>query len=114
MHLRKVVSNMKLIYEEMATVHTQIEACPNSRPLSAMMQEDDSVEALTQSHFLIGRPIKALPDSSQSFGPISLLHRWHLCQALTCHFWQRWSKEYLVSLRRFSKSGACLGGAQGA
>ena len=68
------------------------------------MQEDDGgVKALTPGHFLIGRTTEALTNSSQSFGPISLLRRWHLCQALTCHFWQCWSKEYFVSLRHFSK-----------
>lgn len=86
-HLQKVARNMKLTYKEMATVLTQIEACLNSCTLSAVTQEDDSVEALTPGHFLIGRPIEALPNSSQSFGSLSLLCRWHLRQALTHHFW---------------------------
>ena len=102
-HLHRVVGNVKLNFEEMTTVLTQIEACLNSRPLSAVTQEDDGVEALTPGHFLIGRPLEALPDPSQSFNPLSVLRRWHLCQALIRHFWQRWSREYLISLRRFTK-----------
>ena len=34
---------------------------------------------------------------------LSLLRRWHLCQVLVRHFWQRWSKEYISSLRRYTK-----------
>ena len=31
------------------------------------------------------------------------LHRWHLCQAFVHHFWQRWSSEYITSLKRYTK-----------
>ena len=61
------------------------------------------MEALTPGHFLIGRPLESLPDPSFSYRKINLLRRWHLCQALVRHFWQRWSSEYLVHLQKFSK-----------
>ena len=61
------------------------------------------MEALTPGHFLIGRPIEAIPDNPQSYRSISLLHRWHLCQNLVRQFWSRWSNEYLATLHRFSK-----------
>ena len=35
--------------------------------------------------------------------PTSTLKRWQLCQALTQHFWKRWSTEYLNDLQRFNK-----------
>ena len=34
---------------------------------------------------------------------LSPLSHWHLCQALTRHFWQRWSLEYINSLKRYTK-----------
>ena len=102
LHLRKVVGNTKLTFEEISTVLTQIESCLNSRPIVSVSTESE-LEALTPGHFLIGRPLEALPNPSQSFQNLNLLKRWHLCQALVRHFWQRWSAEYLVSLRRFSK-----------
>ena len=34
---------------------------------------------------------------------MSQLTRWHLVQCLTRHFWQRWSDEYLVTIRRAVK-----------
>jgi hypothetical protein len=94
---------IKLTFEEFSTVITQIEACLNSRPLVALSCNDDGLEALTPGHFLIGRPLESLPDPSFSYRKLSLLRRWHLCQNLVRHFWQRWSQEYLSSLRKYTK-----------
>ena len=94
---------MKLNFEELSTVLSQIEACLNSRPLVPLSTNDDSLEALTPGHFLIGRPLEAIPDSTHSYQPLTTLKRWHLCQALVRHFWQRWSSEYLVTLQKLRK-----------
>ena len=102
-HLRKVVGNVKLTFEEMVTVLTQIESCLNSRPLVALPPDDDGIEALTPGHFLIGRPMEALPDPALAYQSISILSRWQLCQALVRHLWQRWSADYLNSLKRCYK-----------
>ena len=85
------------------TVLVQIEDCLNSRPLVPISCDDDGMEPLTPGHFLIGRPLESLPDPSFSYRSVSLLRRWHLCQNLVRHFWQRWSTEYLSSLRKFAK-----------
>jgi hypothetical protein len=102
-HLSRIVGNVKLTFEEMTTVLTQIEACLNSRPLASLPRDDDGVEALTPGHFLIGRPLEALPDAAFSYRSVSLLRRWHLCQSLVRHFWKRWSTEYLVTLQKLTK-----------
>ena len=65
--------------------------------------DDDGIEALTPGHFLIGRALSSLPDPSFSYKSMSLLKRWHLCQALVRHFWKRWHLEYLTSLQRYVK-----------
>ena len=72
---------------------------PNSRPLVALPPDDDGIEALMPGHFLIGRPIEALPDPAIAYRSISVLSRWHLCQALIHHLWKRWSADYLDSFR---------------
>ena len=103
-HLKRIVGDVRLTYEEMSTVLAQIEACLNSRPLVALNSlDDDSIEVLTPGHFLIGQPLVTLPDPALSYRSVSLLKRWHLCQNLVRHFWKRWSLEYLTTLQRFYK-----------
>lgn len=66
-HLCRIVSTIKLTFEELTTVLAQVESCMNSQPLVVMPSDDDGVEALTPGHFLIGRPLEAIPDSPQSY-----------------------------------------------
>ena len=95
---------MKLSFEEFTTVLAQIEACLNSRPLVyTNSPDDDGIEILTPSHFLIGQSMTLLPDSAVSYRSCSLLKRWDLCQSLVRHFWKRWSEEYLTSLNRYNQ-----------
>ena len=101
-HLCRIVGNSRLNFEELTTVLSQIEACLNSRPLGVIPHyNDEGMEVLTPGHFLIGRPIEAVPDHDLSYRP--LLCRLHLCEALVRHFWRRWQSEYLTSLRKYSK-----------
>jgi hypothetical protein len=100
-HLKRVVSPVKLTFEELSTILIQVEACLNSRPLVPINSpDDDGIEVLTPGHFLIGKPITALPDPHKS---MSVLCRWHLCQCLVRPFWQRWQNEYLSSINRYNK-----------
>ena len=102
--LKRVVSPVKLTFEEFTTVLTQVEACLNSRPLTPVnLPDDDGIVALTPGHFLIGKPLMSLPDSQLSYRSVSLLRRWHLCQHLVRHFWERWHSEYLCSLNKYNK-----------
>ena len=47
--------------------------------------------------------MEALPDPSFSYRLPSLFSHWLLCQALTHQFWQRWTLEYINSLKRYTK-----------
>ena len=102
-HLKRILSGVKLTFEEYTTVLAQVEACLNSRPLVTLSCSDDGCDALTPGHFLIGRPLEALPDPAFSYRSINLLRRWHLCQNLLRHFWKKWSTDYLASLRKYAK-----------
>ena len=101
-HLRRVAWNLRLTFEEMCTVLSQIEACLNSRPLTTL-NEADTIEVLTLGHFIIGRPLESIPDPPESSRSPSLCQRWHLCQSVVHHFWKRWSDEYLINFCRFHK-----------
>ena len=102
-HLKRILGNVKLTFEEFSTTLSQIEACLNSQSLIPIPSDEDGIEALTPGHFLVGRPLEAFPDPPSSFRSLSTLRRWNLCQALTRHFWKRWSSEYFVTLRKFTK-----------
>ncbi len=92
-HLRRILGDVKLTYEEFSTILYQIEA---------VLNDDDGIEPLTPGHFLVGKPLTALPESPPT-GSMSLLKRWQLCKLLVNHFWKRWSLEYVTQLGRFNK-----------
>jgi hypothetical protein len=72
-----IVSSVELTFEEMYTVLVQIEACLNSRPLTPLACDEDGLQALPPGHFLIGRPLEAIPDQNLSNCSITLLRHWH-------------------------------------
>ena len=101
-HVKVVLGEVKLNFEEFSTVLVQVEACLNSRPLTPLPDQTDALEVLTPGHFLIGRPLTALPDEV-CYEKVTHLRRWQLCQALVRHLWTRWSNEYLQTLWKVSK-----------
>ncbi|XP_076626738.1 uncharacterized protein LOC143344506 [Colletes latitarsis] len=98
-HLRRVVGDTPLTYEEMATVLAQIEACLNSRPLSPLEVDTEANESLTPGHFLVGGPLTAVPEPSLTEEKKPRLTRWQLLQRMRDHFWKRWAAEYLQGLQ---------------
>ncbi|XP_055839281.1 uncharacterized protein LOC129907208 [Episyrphus balteatus] len=100
-HLRRVVGDSVLNFEEMCTLLAQIEALLNSRPLCA--SSDSDLDPLTPSRFLIGRPYTAIPEPSFLETPINRLGRWDLLQNMMQGFWQRWQPDYLTSLQQRPK-----------
>ncbi|XP_025265733.1 uncharacterized protein LOC112638368 [Camponotus floridanus] len=97
-HLRRVLGDTTLTFEEMSTFLAQVEACLNSRPLQALSDDHDDLTALTPGHFLIGAPLLAVPEPLLADVNVNLLSRWKLLQRMRDHFWERWSREYINSL----------------
>lgn len=105
-HLKRVIGESRLTFEEFATLLAQIEACMNSRPLCAATTDPDDLVPLTPGHFLIGRPLIAIPDPSTLNHNINYLSRWQRVQYMMQQYWDRWSKEYLNQLQhRYKWSG---------
>ncbi|XP_076298363.1 uncharacterized protein LOC143217706 [Lasioglossum baleicum] len=102
-HLRRVIGETLLTFEEMSTLLTQIEACLNSRPITPLTDEPTDLTALTPAHFLIGSPLTAIPEPSLTDVRSSRLKRWQMIQQQRDHFWDRWSFEYLQTLQQRTK-----------
>jgi len=97
-HLRRVIGETKLTYEELSTFLAQVEACLNSRPLQALTDDPEDFSALTPGHFLVGAPLLAVPEPALTETKENTLSRWQPLQKMRDHFWQRWSREYLHGL----------------
>ena len=98
-HLKKVVGDSSLTFEELTTVLTQVEACLNSRPISVLSDDPGDPLPLTPGHFLVGEPLINVTDGNY-IDQLGNLERWRLCQKMICDFWKRWSKEYLINLNQ--------------
>ncbi|XP_038210263.1 uncharacterized protein LOC119831089 [Zerene cesonia] len=97
-HLRRVIGDSTLTYEEMSTVLAQIEACLNSRPLSLIPDNHNDPMPLTLGHFLVGEPLLSVPDRNYEDSNMTTLKRWQVTQRMVQCFWRRWSSEYLTHL----------------
>lgn len=102
-HLKAVVGNMVLTYDEFYTLIVQIESCLNSRPLVQLSSDPSDLTALTPAHFLIGDSLLTLPEENVEQVPINKLSRWEHIQRIMQHFWKRWSKEYVATLQPRTK-----------
>ena len=102
-HLRRVISEHKLTYEEMSTLLTEIEACLNSRPLQPLSDDPDDISVLTPGHFLIGEALTALLEPNLEVLPENRLSRWQLLQKMQQHFWRLWARDYLNTLQTRGK-----------
>jgi hypothetical protein len=102
-HLKRVVGENALTYEEFSTLLSRVEAILNSRPLCQLSTSPDEIDALTPGHFLIGGPLVSLPEYDLSDVNINRLSRWQHVQKLTRSFWKRWHHEYLNSLQQRMK-----------
>ncbi|XP_049286170.1 uncharacterized protein LOC125765271 [Anopheles funestus] len=102
-HLKRIVGERKLTYEELYTTLTQIEAVLNSRPLIPSSDDPSDYTAITPAHFLIGRELQTIPEPDYSILKENRLSRWQLVQSMLQHFWRRWTAEYLPELQNRSK-----------
>ena len=101
-HLKRVVGEAKLTFEEFTTLSTQIEACLNSRPLSSLSRDPQELTALTPGYFLIGTAPTALPETYWDVS-VAGISRWKLTIQMRNHFWRRWQREVLYQALTQSK-----------
>ncbi|GFX39291.1 integrase catalytic domain-containing protein [Trichonephila clavipes] len=97
-HLKRVLGETILTFEELTILLTQIEGLLNSRPLSYVNDSDiECISTLTPSHFLTGDVLLSVPQEL----PSTSNHRdcWELLQNIKRGFWKKWSSEFISSLQ---------------
>ena len=102
-HLKRVIGEQRMTFEELYTMLTQIEACLNSRPLHPLSCDPNDLTPLTPGHFLIGDALTAAPQLDLLDCRQNRLNRYQLIQQTVQHFWKRWHVEYLHELQQRSK-----------
>ena len=102
-HLKRVIGDALLTFQEMSTLLVQIEACLNSRPIQPLTDDPTDLTALTPAHFLLGRPTLTVPEPSVLGLTMNRLSRRELLRQMYEDFWKRWSSEYLHELQQRPK-----------
>ncbi|XP_061394644.1 uncharacterized protein LOC133330196, partial [Musca vetustissima] len=102
-HLTKALSNTRLTYEELSTAMVEIEAILNSRPISPLSCDPSDSEALTPGHFLIGAPMRSLPERDVLTKEVNNLEYWARICAIKQSFWNKWSHDYINELQTRNK-----------
>ncbi|XP_076549276.1 uncharacterized protein LOC143308232 [Osmia lignaria lignaria] len=101
-HLKRVIGNRPLTFEEFATVLVEIEACLNSRPLCPLSNDVEDLRVLTPAHFL-GVATGLIPEDAPPDVCENRLERFQILQLIRNNFWKRWSQEYLQHLQERAK-----------
>lgn len=102
-HLKRVLGNSVLTYEEMLTTLFENEGCLNSWPLCPLASDVTDLTVLTPGHFLIGDSIVGAPRPSTIDVNVNRLDRWQQIQQMTEQFCHKWSTDYLHRLQQRPK-----------
>ncbi|GFU26567.1 integrase catalytic domain-containing protein [Trichonephila clavipes] len=102
-HLYRTLVNSKITFEEFETIIIQIEGILNSRPLVPLSDNINEYEVLTPGHFIIGRPISAIPEPAISDISDNRLSRWQYTTKCVQTIWKRWKNDYLNHLQQRNK-----------
>lgn len=102
-HLKRVIGERRLRFEQFTTVITQIEAVLNSRPLCPLTSDPAETQTITPAHFLIGRALTTVPSPCLLALPENRLDVYQLVQKMLQDFWKIWSTEYLHRLQQRPK-----------
>ena len=63
-HLKRILKDQKLTYEQINTLLIEIEAILNSRSLCTLSADPNDPLVITPAHLLIGRPFNGLPEKN--------------------------------------------------
>ena len=90
--------------EALRTLLVEVEAIVNSRPLSADLLSDDSIEPLTPNQLLTMKTKVVLPPPGVfQAADVYCRKRWRAVQHLANVFWERWKKEFISTMQQRQK-----------
>ena len=98
-HLKRVLGEQKLTYEQLNTLLIEIEAILNSRPLYALSADPNDPLTITPAHLLMSRPFTVLPKKILLPVPNNRLSTYNFITKARQDFWSKWHKEYLHELQ---------------
>ncbi|XP_051166519.1 uncharacterized protein LOC127284864 [Leptopilina boulardi] len=98
-HLRTVLNDTPLTFEEFYTLLTQVESIMNSRPLCSQSTDPYDLTPLTPGHFLIGSSFTSILEKNHLDIQLNRLNRFQLLCQMQQSFWKRWSCEYLTQMQ---------------
>ena len=111
--IKKTVGRTSLNYDELNTLVVEVESLINSRPLTYIYDDEESIShPLTPSYLISGHKISTMPND-EHFEIMSThnaltrrqRHHKHLLQ----QFSRQWKREYLISLRENSTTRSVNG-----
>lgn len=103
-HLKRVILDQPLNFEEYVTIFSRIEAILNSRPLCYRRSSSKNEDfVLTPNHFLIGESPFQLPEPEDTQAKLPLLSRYNFVRSILNGFWKFWRADYLNMLQRKEK-----------
>ena len=94
-----ILGSEKLTDEILNKTICLVESSLNSRPLTPVSDDPDSLEALTPNHFLLGQHSLTFP-SLRSSENYSHSKRYARAQSYANAIWQRWISEYIPTLNK--------------
>lgn len=102
-HFKRVVGDLLFTFEELNTFIVEVEGILNSRPIVSLSSGPNDLLALSPAHYLIGKPLNALPEGNLSSVPANRLSTWQHITKVRQDFWARWNLEYLNELQMRGK-----------
>jgi len=101
--LNSLLKEQSLDDEALCTVMCHAEQIVNSRPLTAVSDDVDDLEALTPAHLLNLRHEPVMPPGIFTKQDSYIRRRWKQVQYIADMFWRCWIREYLPLLQQRRK-----------
>lgn len=98
-HMRRLLSNEALTFEQYQTLFAKITAVLNSRPLVMLSDNPTELNYLTPSHAMIGeRVVQPLAEDLSEL-PMSRLKQYKIIEKIHQDFWKTWRRDYIGTLQ---------------